>query len=409
MNEICSKKSCTGCSACANSCVHKAIRMTEVPPHGYLYPVINSDLCIDCGLCRRVCPVNNPIPFHKPLTAFAAISSDREDLMTSSSGGASSVLAHRVIDDGGVVYGSVEIDYTNITHQRLDNVEELYKIKGSKYVHSYTTECYPQIKADLKSGLQVLFLGTPCQVAGLINYLRKPYDNLTTVDLCCHGVPSQKFLRDDVEILCDKNENILRNKGDMSKPWDRYGLYVCFRNKGDMSKPWDRWEVSLLKDSKNVIKSPFLMDNYITAFMSGNLFRENCYNCPYAKAERIGDITIADFWGYKGTKIKTDDGISLLLPSTMKGLQLVESCKDALFYEERDVSEAINGNGQFIHPSKRPAERDAFLHTYPHDMQKAYDIAIKSYVVAYRKRILKDKIKRMLHPVVKLINQIKKR
>ena len=409
MNEICSKNSCTGCSACANSCVHKAIRMTEVPPHGYLYPAINSDLCIDCGLCRRVCPVNNPVPFHKPLTAFAAISSDREDLMTSSSGGASSVLAHRIIDDGGVVYGSVEIDYTNITHQRLDNVEELYKIKGSKYVHSYTTECYPQIKADLKSGLQVLFLGTPCQVAGLINYLRKPYGNLTAVDLCCHGVPSQKFLRDDVEAFCDRNAQVLRNKGDMTKPWDRWGLYVTFRNKGDMTKPWDRYNLTLSKKKQEMIASPFLKDNYITAFMSGHLFRENCYCCPYAKTERVSDITIADFWGYKGKKIKTDDGISLLLPSTMKGLQLIESCKEALLYEERNVSEAINGNGQFIHPSIRPAERDSFLNTYPIDMQQAYDIAIKGYVDTYRKRILKDKIKRMLHPIVKLINQIKKR
>lgn len=181
MNEICSINSCTGCSACANSCVYKAIRMEEVPPHGYLYPVINSDLCIDCGLCSRVCPVNNPASLKRPLNAFAAISKDHEDLMTSSSGGASSVLAQRVIENGGVVYGSVEVDYANISHQRIDKEHELYKIKGSKYVHSYTTECYPQIKEDLKNGFQVLFLGTPCQVAGLINYLRKPYEHLITI------------------------------------------------------------------------------------------------------------------------------------------------------------------------------------------------------------------------------------
>lgn len=409
MNEICSLISCTGCSACANSCMHQAIKMKEVPPHGYLYPVINSDLCVDCGLCSKVCPVNNPTSFNKPLTAFAAISLDYEDLMTSSSGGASSVLAHRVIGDGGVVYGSVEVDYTNIAHHRIDKEKELYKIKGSKYVHSYTTGCYLQIKEDLKNGLQVLFLGTPCQVAGLINYLRKPYDNLTTVDLCCHGVPSQKFLRDDVEAFCDSNEKILRNKGGMSKPWDRWGLYVTFRNKGDMTRPWNRYNLTINKKRQEIITSPFLKDNYITAFMSGHLFRESCYSCPYAKTERVSDITIADFWGYKGKEIKTDKGISLLLPSTMKGLQLIESCKDALFYEERDVSEAISGNGQFIHPSKRPAERDAFLHTYPHDMQKAYEIAIKSYVIAYRKKIFKDKIKRMLHPIIKLKNQIIRR
>ena len=383
MTEICSINNCTGCSACASSCVHKAIRMEEVPPHGYLYPVINRDLCIDCGLCRKVCPANNAPNFYKPLTAIAAVNKDYNDLMTSSSGGASSVLAQRVIEDGGIVYGSVEVDYANISHCRINRKEDLYKIKGSKYVHSYTTECYPQVKKDLKDGYKVLFFGTPCQVAGLINYLRKPYDNLITVDLCCHGVPSQKFLRDDVEEFCDRNEKNLRNKGDMSKPWDRYKMTVNDKK-------------------KEMISSPFLKDNYITAFMSGLLFRENCYSCPYAKALRVSDITIADFWGYKGNKIRTDDGISLLMPSTNKGLLLIDACKEALHYEEREVAEAIKGNGQFNHPSKQPVERAAFLNTYPQDMQQAYDMALKEYVAAYKKRILKYKIKRMFHPIIKL-------
>lgn len=383
MTEICSINNCTGCSACASSCVHKAIRMEEVPPHGYLYPVINRDLCIDCGLCRKVCPANNTPNFYKPLTAIAAVNKDYNDLMTSSSGGASSVLAQRVIEDGGIVYGSVEVDYANISHCRINRKEDLYKIKGSKYVHSYTTECYPQVKKDLKEGYKVLFFGTPCQVAGLINYLRKPYDNLITVDLCCHGVPSQKFLRDDVEEFCDRNEKNLRNKGDMSKPWDRYKMTVNDKK-------------------KEMISSPFLKDNYITAFMSGLLFRENCYSCPYAKALRVSDITIADFWGYKGNKIRTDDGISLLMPSTNKGSLLIDACKEALHYEEREVAEAIKGNGQFNHPSKRPVERAAFLNTYPQDMQQAYDMALKEYVAAYKKRILKYKIKRMFYPIIKL-------
>ena len=261
MNEICSMNDCTGCSACANSCVHKAIRMEELCPHGYLYPVINSDLCIECGLCSKVCPVNNPPRFYMPLTAFAAISKNHDDLITSSSGGASSVLAHRVIKDGGIVYGSVEVDFSNIVHRRIDNEEDLFMIKGSKYVHSYTTECYPQIKEDLKKGFQVLFLGTPCQVSGLKNYLQKPFEKLITVDLCCHGVPSQKFLRDDVEEFCDRNEKLLRNKGDMTKPWDRWGLYVTFRNKGDMTKPWERYNLTINKKKEEILTSTFLKDN----------------------------------------------------------------------------------------------------------------------------------------------------
>lgn len=381
MTEICDIKSCTGCAACAGVCAHKAISMVEVPPHGYLHPKINNDLCVDCGLCSKTCPVNNPPVFNSPLTAFAAISKDRDDLMSSSSGAASSVLATHIVNKGGVVYGSVEEDYAHIAHQRIDSLTDLPKIKGSKYVHSYTTDIFPKVKADLQQGLEVLFLGTPCQIAGLRKYLRKSYDNLTLVDLCCHGVPSQKFLRDDVEHLCDVT---FRNKGDMSKPWDRYGIYLSGKE-------------------KNMIISPFLKDNYITAFMSGLLFRENCYTCPYARAERVSDITIADFWGYQGKQIKSDDGISLLMPSTEKGMQLIESCQSAFYCEERLAAEAIKGNGQFNHPSSRPEERDAFLLMYPEDMQQAYRIALRSYRKNYKRFILKNKIHKLLKSFIKLM------
>ena len=406
MTEICDLNSCTGCAACAGVCAHKAISMVEVPPHGYLHPKINNDLCVDCGLCSKTCPVNNPPVFNSPQTAFAAISKDRDDLMSSSSGAASSVLATHIINKGGVVYGSVEEDYAHIAHQRIDSLTDLPKIKGSKYVHSYTTDIFPKVKTDLQQGLEVLFLGTPCQIAGLRKYLRKSYDNLTLVDLCCHGVPSQKFLRDDVEHLCDVT---FRNKGDMSKPWDRWGLYVTFRNKGDMSKPWDRYGVYLSEKENKMISSPFLKDNYITAFMSGLLFRENCYTCPYARAERVSDITIADFWGYQGKEIKVDNGISLLMPSTPKGVRLIEVCKPAFYCEERLAAEAIKGNGQFNHPSSRPKERDAFLRMYSEDMQEAYRIALRDYIKNYKKRILKGKVYKVLKPLAVLKRKVIKK
>ena len=387
MTEICDLNSCTGCAACAGVCAHKAISMVEVPPHGYLHPKINNDLCVDCGLCSKTCPVNNPPVFNSPLTAFAAISKDRDDLMSSSSGAASSVLATHIINKGGVVYGSVEEDYAHIAHQRIDSLTDLPKIKGSKYVHSYTTDIFPKVKTDLQQGLEVLFLGTPCQIAGLRKYLRKSYDNLTLVDLCCHGVPSQKFLRDDVEHLCD----------------------VTFRNKGDMSKPWDRYGVYLSEKENKMISSPFLKDNYITAFMSGLLFRENCYTCPYARAERVSDITIADFWGYQGKEIKVDNGISLLMPSTPKGVRLIEVCKPAFYCEERLAAEAIKGNGQFNHPSSRPKERDAFLRMYSEDMQEAYRIALRDYIKNYKKRILKGKVYKVLKPLAVLKRKVIKK
>ena len=170
-----------------------------------------------------------------------------------------------------------------------------------------------------------------------------------------------------------------------------------------MSKPWDRYGIYLSGKEKNMIISPFLKDNYITAFMSGLLFRENCYTCPYARAERVSDITIADFWGYQGKQIKSDDGISLLMPSTEKGMQLIESCQSAFYCEERLAAEAIKGNGQFNHPSSRPEERDAFLLMYPEDMQQAYRIALRSYRKNYKRFILKNKIHKLLKSFIKLM------
>ena len=397
MIDICEKDKCTGCGACMNVCAHNAISLTEQGVCGYIYPEIDQDKCIDCGLCVKTCPVNTPVKLNAPLKAFAAISKDHHDLMTSASGGASSVLVNSVLNKNGIVYGCVQRNYKNISHERIDKIEDAHLLKGSKYVQSYIGYIYRDVKEDLKTGKTVLFTGTPCQIAGLKSYLKKDYDNLILVDLVCHGVPSQKLLEEDVEYLLRDYPNADKEKirvefrrkkrspGVFEPDWGTFISYGVFNGGG----------AKTFAHKKK--KQDFLIDNYITAFMAGTIFRENCYTCSYAQNQRGSDITIADFWGLKKCAVPTTEGVSLLLPNTQKGLMAINEFKENFIICERPVDEAINGNGQLLHPSLRPKERDVFLSTYPNNTSKAYKASLKNYKEQYRIKLLHkslDKLKK---------------
>lgn len=409
MEQICNTDLCTGCSACMNACPKDAITMTEQGTYGNIFPTIDQDKCIDCGLCTKICPVNKPVTLNLPIKAFAAISKEKDDLMSSSSGAASSVMASHILANRGCVYGCVQESYSDISHRRIDNLDEAYKIKGSKYVQSNIGYTFKEVKKDLCEGKKVMFSGTPCQIAGLRNYLRKDYDNLYLIDLVCHGVPSQKLLREDVEStlvkhnLQEKEVKVLFRKkiGGKAKLGMEYGLFF-YDNSGK--------EIALPREDV-----AFLYNKYITAFMSGVIFRENCFSCPYAQPNRNSDITIADFWGIKETTIPTSNGVSLLLANTIKGLSLIEEISDRCQIEERSVEEAIAGNGQLMAPSKRPKEREEFMKEYAVDSEKAYSEHLKNYKKAYKRKLFKIKIYlaltscKSLHIVLRKIKKTIKR
>lgn len=405
MEQICNTNLCTGCSACINVCPKVAIKMEEIGACGYIYPVIDRDRCIDCGLCAKTCPVNKPVTLNTPQKAFAAISKKKDDLMSSSSGAASSVMASHILANGGCVYGCVQESYCDISHRRIDTPNEAYKIKGSKYVQSNIGYTFKEVKKDLGEGKKVMFTGTPCQIAGLRNYLRKDYDNLYLIDLVCHGVPSQKLLRDDVDKII--SENGLINKD----------IKVLFRKKSNKKIVYGLFPYVSKKEE---IKLPnkyiaFLNNNYITAFMAGITFRENCFVCPYAQSKRNSDITIADFWGIKETAIPTSNGVSLLLANTTKGLALIEEISDRCQIEERTVEEAIAGNGQLMAPSICPKEREGFIQEYAIDREWAYSKHLKNYKKAYMRKQYRIKIYLLLtswkplHTVLRRIKRIIKR
>lgn len=338
MVDICEKSLCTGCHSCVNACGKKAISM-QPDSFGFLYPHIDTMLCVDCGLCTKVCPVNHPPKAVYPATAYAVQSKDRADLMSSTSGGAASVFSQYVISQGGVVYGCSGLDITHICHTRIDAILDLNQLKGSKYVQSEISFVFQQVKEDLKAGKKVLFIGTPCQVAGLKNFLHVDYEILITVDLVCHGVPSQQLLLNNVEdgsYLQQKCRVFFRKKG--KKETDlKYGVYV----KGADS----------LIYSKNYPK-----DKYIMGFMQGLFHRNSCYSCHWADSNRCSDITVGDFWGLgkvKNIKIDKGLGVSEVLLNTKKGISFFEECKPLFYYEQRQVQEAVTGNAQLQYPSKR--------------------------------------------------------
>lgn len=383
--------------------------MSEVGSAGYVYPQIDATKCIDCKSCQKVCPVVNPVAKHVPLQAFAAISKDKEVLGKSASGGAAASIARAIIERGGIVYGCRMKSYTDIAHRRFATMEEMYTMRGSKYVQSSIGTVYQQVKEDLKAGLSVLFTGTACQIGGLRNYLRKEYDNLYCLDLVCHGVPSQKLLRNNVEKMFSK-------KGLHPKGTERVEFRRIFSSQ---TSNLDLRFGTFVESAKPAKWQKFGHNNYITAFMYGLIFRENCYQCPYACAERTADVTVADFWGYKGKLIPCGKGVSLIMPSTVKGLRLVEMIRPYMQMEERTVTEAVNGNGQLQYPSKRPSERDSFLEGYERRGDDVFAPLLGDYKMQCKINKIKGKFIRfvaknhtiylMLKNVYHTMNQIRKK
>ena len=381
-NNICSSDLCTGCSACMNICAKRAITMQE-NECGFVFPVIDSALCVDCGLCEKICPALHPQSFNDtPKHTYATVCNDTEERSSSSSGGLSSLICRHIIRKGGVAYGCSQINYQDIRHIRVDNENDLYKLKGSKYVQSNIGYIFRDVKKDLQEGKYVAFSGTPCQIAGLKAFLQKDYEKLITLDLICHGVPSQKMLRDDIECyLKDGEESVFVNFRWKAKTGIQYGIQFGIQD-------------DIKRSISKSISLPY--DPYMFAFMTGYSIRENCHSCPYSQEKRIGDITIGDFWrlgAYAPTKLEIKYGVSLILVNSDKGQMLIEEIKSQLTTEERMLQEAIDGNSNLSFPSPRPINKDSFLMTY---REYGLEAACKNAIprTRYYKMVILEFVKR---------------
>lgn len=350
MDEICDYQYCSGCGACSGICPKNCITLTpDKKKCGHIYPIIDNNVCIDCKLCEKTCPVNHPATFSLPYKTFAAYALDDEICDSSSSGGLAFTIAANIINGGGVVYGSV-IEYGEkfeIHHSRCSTIDELKRTRGSKYVHSHMPrQTYLQIKNELDRGSTVLFVGTGCEVAGVKNFLKKDYPNFYSIDIICHGVPPQQLLIDYLSKNFDISEIKQLSFRD-KKGFDLYGVY------GVYGTP---------------IYKPLRNNLYMMGFMKGLYYREACYTCSFAHKERVGDITLGDFWGLKKTISPTDrksSGTSVVLVNTKRGEVLLNRINSALKIEERPLDEAVAGNGQLRHPSKKHSAANIFKRLYP--------------------------------------------
>lgn len=347
---ICDKSKCTGCFSCYNICPKFAINIEE-DNHGFVYPEINKDKCVNCNFCKKACPSLNNAISNYPISCYAAFVKDKEKLRESTSGGMATIFSEYILENEGIVYGASFSKNRVVNHVRIDNKKDLKKIKGSKYTHSYINDTYKNVLQDLKQDKYVLFTGTPCQIAGLKQFLNKDYEKLICVDIICHGVPSQKYLKEELKDIKEIDNITFRSKE---------GFYIkAFSNEKEVY-------------NKKMEDSP-----YYSGFLSSTFYRLNCYNCNYAKPERISDITIGDFWGLdKNSEIynKSDNGISVVLIITKKGMKLFENIKQQIFYEERTVEEAIKGNTQLREPSKMKKDYHIFYKYYEKlGLKKAYE------------------------------------
>ena len=356
MINIAKKEDCCGCNACAQRCPKSCITM-QADSEGFLYPQINAQLCNNCGLCEKVCPVINQGNCRKPLKVYAAINKNEDIRIASSSGGVFSALAQKTLSNGGVVFGAAFNKEWGVEHIYIDSTEELKELRGSKYVQSNIGNTYKEAERFLKQGREVLFSGTPCQIAALKLYLRKEYNNLTTIDIVCHGVPSPKawcmYLEETTSMLM--RNRVGEGKTVITTKSGGYKSCIETINFRDKTNGWKNYSFLLkLKlptyDGENIdlFMEDFHKNIYMRAFLSDLTLRPSCYACPARNGKSGSDITLADLWGAEQICPETDDdkGLSLILVKN-EGIDLssLEICsvkyEDALFYNrsiERNVS-----------------------------------------------------------------------
>lgn len=338
--EICNHSFCTGCGMCSNLCPVNAISM-QTGENDFVYPIVDETLCVKCNQCSLNCPANQPVRRETNVKfTYAAWNKNKVIKKQSSSGGVFSVLAEKILKEGGIVIG-VAFQNLEARHVIVTSVSELPVLNGSKYVQSNTGNIYQRVKDYLESNKKVLFSGTPCQVHALKQYIGKDHSNLYLCDLVCHGVPSLSMLHKHLEEV---------SKG-------RSVRDVKFRYKDPY---WDFSYVRIdYEDDKEPYQKLTVDDDYFHLFNIGFSIRNSCHNCHYANTHRQGDITLADYWGYRAHNFKMCNyfgGISLVLVNNSKGQALFDSVKSKLQIESALLQDAKRAQKCLNEPFCLPSE-----------------------------------------------------
>lgn len=387
MIRIQNKEDCCGCTACSSVCPKKCIKMV-VDAEGYYYPQVETEHCIDCHLCEKVCPLLNEIDFDGYTTkAYAVQHIDDKIRKDSASGGAFTAFAVKILELGGIVYGGAFDEEFHVRHIRIEQLNDLWKLRGSKYVQSDMKDNYNLVKNDLKNGKLVLFSGTPCQVAGLVKSLRGlyPTDKLFLVDLVCHGIPSPHLWNIFVGKLKKKYGNL---------------LYASFRNKhfgyagSTMAMKFEHGKMRYLERDVQFYKKLFFDD--INS-------RPSCFQCHFKTIKRISDFTIFDCWHVNKVSADMDDdkGATWVFIQSAKGEEFFESIKPMVKSVEASVEKAVELDGKLAVSCPKPNPRRA---EFFEDAQKLEfnELLEKYFPMTWKKRLVN-----MVKPIFARVGFIK--
>lgn len=363
---------CTGCKACSDCCPKGCISF-EKDTEGFFYPVVDESICISCSVCSKNCPALNPRLNNAATEATAAYATESQAKQAGSSGGIFGLIAKAVINNGGKVWGAAFDGNLSLKHSCATTVEELKPLMRSKYIQSDTDGCFSQIKKDIINGIPTLFAGTPCQVNALLNIIGDNRDKLTTIEVVCHGVPSQDLFNKTIEWWEEKHDARVRKFSFRSKHVGAshphaYSLeYAC----GGYSSV------------ENGLHYQF---PYYFGFQKYITLRPSCYKCLWARPERCADITLADFWGIEkyDKELNAKDGVSAILINTKHGKDLFEKIRGDIKQNKYPIEYLLENNGCLKNPTALKPERNAFFE----DLKiRPFDDVVKMYLMPHRKWI----------------------
>lgn len=354
MIKIINQKDCCGCTACASICPHRAIQMCA-NDKGFLYPNVDNESCVQCGLCLKTCPIldrqTQPVKETTVRESFALRHKDKDTLFHSSSGGAFFSIAEYVIANGGIVFGAIYDDDLAVKHAYATTLEECKRFQGSKYSQSDLTGTYVKVKEFLDAKRMVLFSGTPCQNHGLIKFLRKSYENLVTIDIICHSVPSPLVYNKYIQLIERKYKDKVTNISmrDKTLGWGGINSYRYYFKSG------------------NEVFNPKGIKCWQLIFESGLITRESCFDCQYTNLNRVTDFTIGDFWDTQSLRpeIYSKEGTSIILVNSEKGEALFEKIKYNVNLWQVSKQEYIQPRLESA--TKKPNNYDFFWSLYKKD------------------------------------------
>lgn len=395
MIKIQNKQDCCGCTACVQRCPKHCITLKE-DEEGFLYPVVDEHICINCGLCENVCPWLNRSKPISPIEVLAVKNRNEAERMASSSGGIFIALAKEVLSKGGIVFGAVFDENWEVKHTYAETLEGVKSMMGSKYLQSRMGNSYQEAEKFLKEGRNVLFTGTPCQITGLHRFLRKEYSNLLSVDFLCHGVPSpgvwRKYLNEE---FYSSPQRIKDGKPIITN--------IEFRD-----KKLNGWKQSNFvvrgKFSLKADKSEFLLSNihrknpFMRGFLSNIYLRPSCYYCRCKNGISHSDLTIADFWKIERLMPDFDDdkGIGLALINTEEGKKIFDrldmESRSSILSDVKPMNEGFNERA-FKHP-----KRNLFFERLRRGDSMKDTVEKILYIPFYSKLLtkIKNKIKKIL-------------